>query len=369
MKKTTEEFIKEAIAIHGNKYDYSKCHYDGAFVKVCIICPEHGEFWQTPDNHINQKSGCPKCKGKYSDKKEWKDRFVQRAKLIHNNKYDYSKVEFSGTKSKVCIICPEHGEFWQDAYSHLSGSGCPKCSGKFMDREYFIEKSVKIHDNKYDYSKVEYKKNSEPVCIICPEHGEFWQRPSVHLEGRGCPKCGVKKNISSLIKGKERFVNEALIVHGNKYDYSKVCYVNARTKVCIICPEHGEFWQTPYKHVIGQGCPMCKQSHLEREVYNELKRLGIVFEQEKSFKWLGRQRVDFFVPSLNLCIECQGTQHYRPEDFANKGKEWARKSFHENVERDRKKRKACKDNNVFLEYISYKDCVHDKIGDIITKYS
>ena len=170
-------------------------------------------------------------------KKMTNSEFIAKARKIHNEKYDYSKVEYINNRTKVCIICPIHGEFWQTPNAHLNGQDCPKCKGKIkLTLEKFIEKAKKVHGDKYDYSKVEYINNHTKVCIICPIHGEFWQTPQHHLKGVGCPKC-----YGNFRKTTEQFIEEARKVHGDKYDYSKVEYVNATTKVRIICPKHGEF--------------------------------------------------------------------------------------------------------------------------------
>ena len=260
-KITTNEIIAKAKLVHGDKYDYSKVDYVKDYIKVCIICPEHGEFWQRPHAHL-QGQGCPKCKSKKQTCTT--DEFIAKAKKIHGDKYDYSKVKYIDTKSKVCVVCPEHGEFWQTPSHHLSGCGCPKCANKNKgeyrrsSKKDFITKARKIHGDKYDYSKVDYVNNYTKICIICPEHGEFWQTPHNHLSGQGCPKCGVEKQTST----KEEFIKKAKEIHGDKYDYSKVDYSNAHTKVCIICPNHGEFWQTPNNHLRGHGCPKCKRNKL-----------------------------------------------------------------------------------------------------------
>ena len=180
MKKLTiEEFIERARKVHGDKYDYSKVEYVNNSTKVCIICPRHGEFWQTPHNHLNG-SNCPKCVEKYRySTSEW----VEEAKKVHGDKYDYSKVEYKGAFEKVCIICPKHGEFWQKANNHLNGDGCKKCyhDKKRMLVENFIKHANEIHDNKYNYAKVEYKNSRIKACIICPIHGEFWQIAKNHM--------------------------------------------------------------------------------------------------------------------------------------------------------------------------------------------
>ena len=187
-------------------------------------------------------------------KKLTKEIFINKSKEIHGDKYDYSKVEYVNNSIKVCIICPEHGEFWQRPNDHLDGHGCPMCGGvKKLTTEGFIEKSKLIHGDRYDYSKVNYVGNKIKVCIICPIHGEFWQKPNAHLNGQGCPNCVKNKKLTL-----ESFIEKANEIHNHKYDYSKVEYKNSTTKVCIICPEHGEFWQMPSDHLRGHGCQMCK---------------------------------------------------------------------------------------------------------------
>ena len=192
------------------------------------------------------------------------EEFVEKAKNIHGDKYDYAKVEYVNSHIKVCIICPEHGEFWQTPNTHLRGCGCYQCINHMFDNSSFIKLSRKIHNDKYDYSKVNYINNSTKVCIICPEHGEFWQTPSNHVNlKQGCPKCKIEKQKKYQTKKYEDFIKECRIIHGDKYDYSKVEYVGANNKVSIICPEHGEFWQTPSAHVNSkQGCPKCGRKYV-----------------------------------------------------------------------------------------------------------
>lgn len=250
-KLTTEEFVQKAREVNGDKYDYSKVDYKNNKEKVCIICSEHGEFYQIPSSHL-LGCGCLKCSGL---RKLTTEEFIEKAKIVHSDRYDYSKVEYKNSSTEVCIKCPEHGEFYQIPSGHLSGRGCPKCGRSFkLTKEEFINKSKGIHNNKYDYSKVDYKNNSTEVCIICSEHGEFYQRAANHLNGRGCPKCGGTNKLTI-----EEFIEKAREIHGDKYDYSKVKYKNSATKVCIICKEegHGEFYQLPGGHLLGYGCPKC----------------------------------------------------------------------------------------------------------------
>ena len=419
IRSTTENFIKKAHLKHCNKYDYSKVHYVNNYTKVIIICPEHGEFEQRPNDHLNG-AGCPKCGGNYSPtKEEW----IDLANEIHNGKYDYSKVNYMNNHTKVCIICPEHGGFWQRADHHLRGQGCPKCANE-ANSEYlrsslcdFITKSRKAHGDKYDYSKVEYVNCETKVCIICPEHGEFWQIPSTHVQGAGCHKCsgcyvptteewitsarevhggkydyskvvyvGSKVKVyiicpehgefeqrpndhlngsacpkcSKCIPTKEEWIAAARKKHGNKYDYSKVKYVNNSTKLCIICPEHGEFEQTPYAHLSGQGCPKCNLSHLERSVMNYLDGHGITYDYQKRFKWLGRQSLDFYLPDYNVGIECQGGQHFFPvEHFGGD------KGFKKTLERDKRKKSLCEEHGVNLLYFGDTPNYDTFLGEVV----
>ena len=191
LKLTIEEFIKKAKEIHGDKYNYSKVDYKSNRTKVTIICPDHGEFKQTPSSHL-VGSGCPKCgiingSGKI---RNTTSNFIKRSKEIHGDKYDYSKVDYRNTGTKVTIICPTHGEFEQIPNNHLRGQGCPSCGGsKKLTTEEFINRSREIHGSKYDYNEVVYKNAKTKITIICPIHGDFKQIPVSHLQGSGCPKC------------------------------------------------------------------------------------------------------------------------------------------------------------------------------------
>lgn len=343
---TTEEYLSQVRAKYGDRYDYSKVVYRGASEKVCIVCPEHGEFWVAARNFLRQ-NGCPKCSGNYGIDKEY---FVKTATERFKGKYDYSKVEWNGYKRKVCIVCPEHGETWQTPYLHLRSQGCPTCSGHYLNKKYFIEKAKQIHGDKYDYSKVEYKGSQTPVCIICPKHGEFYQKPNGHLMGHGCWKCYGEATSARLKKPIEDFLLTAEAVHHGKYDYSLVEYVDRRTPVKILCPKHGLFFQTPKSHIRGAGCPMCNNSILEDTVMKLLRRHNIPFTAQKTFDWLtynGTLHLDFFLYEHNLAIECQGIQHFKPVEYFG-GKE----GLAQTKKRDRVKKHLCESNGIKMLYFS-----------------
>lgn len=432
----TDQFIKKAREVHGDMYNYSKVEYINNFTKVCIICPIHGEFYQSPNSHL-RGNGCSKCHHKILSQNNTltTEEFIEKARKIHGDKYDYSKVQYKKSKEKVCIICPEHGEFWQSPSSHLQGQGCPKCYSKRRGRtlkiteedfkqKYFdilkkydlsnfryidskhkiklichekdetgiehgefeiktshllsgsgcpkcaklfrydngsiIQKFKYIHGDMYDYSKVEYVNSRTKVCIVCPKHGEFWQTPRQHLKGDGCPCCRYIKSANSNKKTNEEFIEKAKEIHGDKYDYSKIDYKGIYKPVCIICPEHGEFWQIANTHLQGCGCPKCNQSHLEREVMLLLEEHNIKYEYQKRFKWLGRQSLDFYLPDYNIAIECQGKQHFEPVNFGSK-KYTGEELLQQVKKRDSIKYKKCLANDVQIIYYKKEDDAKDKL--------
>jgi hypothetical protein len=160
--------------------------------------------------------------------------FIEKAAIIHNDKYDYSKVLYVNAQSKVEIICPEHGSFFQRPYSHLQKIGCIKCSGKHTSNtNEFIKKSTLIHNNKYTYSKTEYTKAKNKVIITCPKHGDFFQISSAHLEGCGCTKCGRENTKLSLITNPNGWTNTAWQNASEKsknFDGFKVYVVKVKIK-------------------------------------------------------------------------------------------------------------------------------------------
>ena len=199
----TYSFITKAKQIHGERYDYSIVDYINAKTKIKIICRKHGEFLQTPSNHLSNYN-CQKCSNNY---KFDTLSFIEKAKIVHFDRYDYINTNYINANIPVSIICKEHGEFKQIPDFHINRKcGCPKCSNNVkLDLIEFIEKASKIHNNKYDYSKVEYNNNRREITIICKTHGEFIQKPFVHLSNHGCPSCINKTEFKFFEKMKELY--------------------------------------------------------------------------------------------------------------------------------------------------------------------
>lgn len=179
-------FIEKARTKHGDRYDYSKVVYVHNRCKVTFICKEHGDFEQTPNDHL-RRSGCTKCSGHYMySTQEW----IAVVKEKHGEVYDYSKTEYARSKDKVIITCNVHGDFEQLAYNHMLGKGCPKCSLRYTyTTAEWVDIANKKHGNNYDYSRTKFTNSKHKVLITCKEHGDFEQVASSHLTGKGCPKC------------------------------------------------------------------------------------------------------------------------------------------------------------------------------------
>lgn len=259
LKKRSKKFIEDSIKHHGPIYDYSKTIYINAKTNVIIICPTHGEFLQTPFNHV--RSGCKQC----AHEKRKTTNFIEKAIEVHGNTYDYSNSIYINTRTKVIIICRTHGEFEQRPEHHLKGGGCVTCAkltdaiNKSKPIEQFIEEANAKHNNYYDYSLTNYINSKTKIIIICPQHGNFEQTPNDHLNGSKCPQCAIslRTQTRTAVRTLESFIEDANRIHDNKYDYSKSKYINSDTKLIIICPEHGEFEQIPYNHLKGKGCINC----------------------------------------------------------------------------------------------------------------
>ena len=193
---TQEGFLERAMGIHGDSYDYSKTVYTKSKNPVTIICKRHGEFSQRASHHLENK-GCPVCGRELMGKPHKKsiEHFLQKAEEKHGDRYDYSKVIYTGSLNSVTIICKIHGEFVQSAHHHLEGCGCPQCSYDGYRKlyqnstEHFIAKATEIHGDRYDYSLANYVNRRAKVDIICEHHGIFSQSADAHMKGSGCPNC------------------------------------------------------------------------------------------------------------------------------------------------------------------------------------
>lgn len=283
--------------------------------------------------------------------------YIEIARLLHNNKYNYSKIVYTKLKDKVEIICNEHGSFFMSLDNHISKkAGCRKCviRPKKMD---WIECFNKVHNNEYDYSKSIFKTSKDKIEIICKKHGSFFQRPNSHLSTiHKCPKCSIENKSKKLANNLSDYIDRLNERHLFKYDYSKFEYINSKEKSIIICPKHGEFLQCISSH-LQSGCPMCLSSKGENEIRKYLIDNNIEFEVQKKFKGCYFKRslkFDFYIPNINTCVEYDGIQHFKP--FSWQG---GLESFESTKKRDSIKTEFCRKNNINLIRISYNENVND----------
>jgi hypothetical protein len=263
---TRDKFVEKAIKIHGDRYDYSLVEYSGANVKVTIVCSIHGEFLQKPGSHVFG-AGCPTCGaggGERVDHLKSKEGFLIEARKTHGSKYNYSSVEYIHRRTEIKITCPEHGVFTLTPYDHCCGTGCAECGGvKRLTEAEFIRRAKETFDNRFDYSKVNYRSLKYKVTIGCPDHGWYEQIARNHLKGADCPKCGAVKRANNIRRTQDEFLTRAYQVHGNRYNYSKVKYQGADIPITIVCPLHGDFSQIPLFHTGGSNCPTCGRDNIK----------------------------------------------------------------------------------------------------------
>lgn len=367
-KKGLERFIKQSKKVHGDKYDYSEVEYINSKTNVTIICETHGKFYPRPGNHINRKSGCPKCSiiEVHEKQKNTLEKFINDSIKTHGNRYDYSKSKYIGGKEKITVICREHGSFYPTPNNHIRGTGCPKCSlieqseRQKKTLEEFVVESKNTHGDLYEYSEVNYIDSKTTVSIRCKKHGElFFSTPNNHLRGSGCPKCKIEKQTKSL----KEFIKECNKVHGELYDYSKVEYKKGDESVIIICKKHGEFLQKPKVHLGGGGCQKCSYSKGELEISKYLKENKIKFIPQHVFEDLSLERklrCDFYLNVRNIVIEYNGEQHYKSNSFF--GGEEGLKRIRES---DKLKKNYCINRGITFEVIRFDEDIKIRLHEIL----
>jgi hypothetical protein len=307
----SKNFVKRSGVIHKRKYGYEKTIYVKATEKVIITCPTHGDFLQTPNNHL-AGHGCPKCKG--VKKSLSVEDFMHKAKAAHKGRYKYADLSDRRLTTKIKIVCPSHGEFTQDIKVHLAGHGCPKCKGgsKITTAE-FINRARMKHGERYRYTKSKYTNAVTPVTITCPTHGDFLQTPGSHISGRGCSQCGLEKKTSTRLQS----TLVKLRSDYPEYQFSSINRAGNTSVLSINCKEHGEFTMGLNGFVAGGGlCPHCRpksiagKSKLEAAVTRWVAKLTRVVSGERSL--LGTE-IDIYCPEHRLGIEVNGLYWHREQ--------------------------------------------------------
>jgi len=247
-----------------------------------------------------------------------KEELIYKFNEIHNNKYDYSLVDYIGSKIKIKIICKKHGIFEQFPINHIRANiPCKKCRSEIYTKKQklkFIIDSNKIHNNFYNYDNINYLDNKTKIEIICPLHGSFFQRPDMHIiQKQGCPNC-----YNDTILTKDIFIIKSNKIHNNKYDYSFIKKISKMVK--IKCIKHGIFTQNIYNHLKGHGCPNCNNSKGENKIEEFLIENNIKYIKQKKFDGCINKRklpFDFYLYDFNTCIEYDGNYHFIDEYVIN----------------------------------------------------
>jgi hypothetical protein len=332
----TREFIDKASKLHQGLYSYDKVDYLNSVTSVLITCDIHGEFSQGPASHL-QGHGCPKCANEFTASKQRRtqDAFIKAAREIHGDLYDYSKVAYVNNTTKVELGCNCTGKFHTFPITpkhHISRSqGCSILGRKKanlnhrLGLEDFKKQCSEIHNNFYDYSKVNLVLLSDKITVTCPSHGDFTQLASSHRSGTGCQKCFDERRSSMQTNTTEEFIQKALRVHEDSpygpYSYEYVNYQDAKTKVNIFCNKHGLFEQTPDGHINGYGCKACSHILSKAQVQIEMFVKSLNVEVVRDFKLGTNLEIDVYCPEYNIGFEYNGLRYH--------GEKFKKPDYHE----------------------------------------
>lgn len=305
---------------------------------------------------------CAKC---YHDSmKLTKDKFIDKSTKIHGDKYIYDDINYINSRTKIIIKCKLHGEFIQNPNNHLNGQGCSNCSGtKNYNNTDFIKIVKEIHSDKYCYDKVIYRNANSKIIIICPIHGEFIQRASSHLQGSSCMKCRFEKKRLCT----DDFIKMSNKLHGDRYNYESVNYILYNIPVKIKCIEHGFFNQKPSAHLNGYGCRKCSISRGELKITKILDSYNIKYKSQYSFddlKYINNLFFDFAIFDESDNIKYLLEFNGEQHYKFNKLMHTDESGFEIHKKRDELKLNYCFNNNITLHTIRYDEDIDEKMNII-----
>ena len=299
---TEEDFLVRLNAKHNGKI--VSIAYGGWSKKSTFHCTVCRKSFTTMSSKVVNKTGCPFCAGRHRTIKE----VVDLSRNLYGDKFDFRDTVFTKSKDRFKVVCRDCGNTLETSYSDLIAKvkGCRFCKGRYDDyAAVFTQRAALVHNNKYDYSLVEYLNSSTKVKIICPEHGLFEQTPAGHLSTKGCPDCGNINRGKSRASSTAQFVEKAKAVHGDKYCYNNSSYVSANSRISIFCNTcQLEFSQTCSDHLSGYGCQRCAGVYkrtVEDFIKDSKEKFGDKFDYSSVLFKNIRERVEL------VCKDCSTT--------------------------------------------------------------
>lgn len=365
-----QEFKEKCKILWNGLFSYDETEFISLSKKIYVNCIKHDNMcYQLAKSHINKINPCKLCdvERKKNVQTLTTQEFIEKSFITHKDEfYSYDKVMYKDSKTEVDIICNKHGIFSITPDNFLNKKmKCPKCTKennkvkRSMDFDTFKKRSEYLWNNKYKYLEETWIDFSSKTGIICSEHGLFFQYPNNHLRKSGCRKCSQKIINDKIRMNNDEFLEKVNYIHSNKYTYISE-YTGYKNNIVINCSIHGNFIQKVYLHINGSGCPKCnKLSNSEKIIFNYLESKNIDFIYQKKFNDCIYKRTlnfDFYIPSKNLIIEYDGIQHFEYRSYFGNEIE-----FNKTILRDNIKNEYCKNNNINLLRISYKENIIQKL--------
>ena len=383
-KLTAEQFLERSIEVHGDTHDYSLVYYKNTRTKVTITCKKHNmSFLQLPSTHMKGAKGCIKCCAEDMSNIKTYSKEYYIGKIKELNLPEYKIVSINGGND-ITLSCVTHGVF-KTSYTSLKRCkehNRPKCmqekgvQGIQKNTESFKILAKDVHKDKFDYSRVVYVDNKTKINILCNTcKNRFDQKPTIHLSGKGCPNCWKNRNREEKIYNRtsvEEVSKICNVIFNDTLDFTKSECVTSNDKMKVFCKKcNTEFEQYKGHLVRGVGCQKCskedRESKPEKLITKLLLDKGVVFNKEHSFEdctFKNKLRFDFYIPSISMCIEYQGQQHYKPIEIFG-----GEKAYNLQLKKDIVKREYCKNNNIKMLEIMYSDNIEDRLTECFTQYT
>lgn len=356
--RTHDQYVLEVKVVNPNVEILEQ--YIDARTPILHRCKIDGYIWKPIPDSILHGHGCPKCRDRWLHE--------QKAKTQKQYEEEVSKLHptikvlgiYINSETPILHQCLIDGHIWLAKPANiLHGKGCPKCVGniKLTHGEYIKRLSV---INPYVVPIEEYININTPILHKCLIDGNIWKVvPHSLLQGYGCPKCA-----RNMKKTHEEYKQELFMKNPDIEVMEN--YMGMNKSILHRCKIDGYIWPARPSNILygSTGCPCCRKSHGEKEIYKWLEFHGVEYKYQYSFADCRDKKAllfDFYLPQLNVCIEYDGIQHFQPIDFAGKGEKWAIQNFEGTQLHDKIKDKYCRNNNISLLRIPYYKNIEEEL--------